>query len=291
MNARLLTDTSPAGPAGADGKFSLDELAAVAFENRGLASELLRAPLVERCAGRSSIIVDAVTVDLGLACRTLAAWNGRFDLDSRGAVLWREFITRFEARDQFRAGALFAEDFDPERPVDTPRGLAPPRDGRDQILEALAQAVRVLERAGLAVDVPLGQVQRADRGGRKVPVHGGHGFWEGVTNFVHFRPHTTTLEPGPPAGQPVTGSRLLTSEGYPITGGTSFVMVLEFTDRGPRARALLVSGETGDPASPRFWEQTELYASKRWRDVRFTEDEIRADPGLTVTRLRGPRTP
>jgi len=291
MNARLLTDTSPAGPAGADGKFSLDELAAVAFENRGLASELLRVPLVERCTGRSSIIVDAVTVDLGLACRTLAAWNGRFDLDSRGAVFWREFITRFEALDQFRAGALFAEDFDPERPVDTPRGLAPPRDGRDQILDALAEAVRVLERAGLAVDVPLGQVQRADRGGRKVPIHGGHGFWEGVTNFVHFRPHATTLEPGPPAGQPVAGSRLLTSEGYPITGGTSFVMVLEFTDRGPRARALLVSGQTGDPASPRFWEQTELYASKRWRDVRFTEDEIRADPGLAVTRLRGPRSP
>jgi hypothetical protein len=39
--------------------------------------------------------------------------------------------------------------------------------------------------------------------------------------------------------------RLLTSEGYPITGGTSFVMVLEFTDRGPRARAPLVSGQLG----------------------------------------------
>jgi acyl-homoserine-lactone acylase len=291
MNARLLADTSPTGPAGTDGKFSLDELAAVAFDNRGLASELLRAPLVERCSQRSQVTVESVTVDLVPACRALAAWNGRLDLDSRGAVLWREFITRFEPRDQFRAGRLFAEDFDSERPIDTPRGLAPPRDGRDQILEALAQAVRVLERAGLPLDVPLGQVQRADRGGRKVPVHGGHGFWEGVPNFVHFLPHTTTLEPQPPAGQSVSGSRLLTSEGYPITGGTSFVMVLEFTDRSPRARALLVSGQTGDPSSPRFWEQTELYASKRWRDVRFTDEEIRADPALTVTRLRGPRTP
>ena len=77
MNARLLERHESAGPAGADGKFSLDELAAVAFDNRGLASELLRAPLVERCTGRSSITVDAVTVDLGLACRTLAAWNGQ----------------------------------------------------------------------------------------------------------------------------------------------------------------------------------------------------------------------
>ena len=52
-----------------------------------------------------------------------------------------------------------------------------------------------------------------------------------------------------------------------------------------------MSGQTGDPTSPRFWEQTELYASKRWRDVRFTDEEIRADPAVTVTRLRGPRTP
>jgi acyl-homoserine-lactone acylase len=291
MNARLLADTSSTGPAGADGKFSLDELAAVAFDNRGLASELLRAPLVARCTERSQVTVESVTVDLRAACGALAAWDGRLDLDSRGAVLWREFITRFEARDQFRAGPLFAEEFDADRPIETPRGLAPPRDGRDQILEALAQAVRVLERAGLPVDVPLGQVQRADRGGRKVSVHGGHGFWEGVPNFVHFSPHATTLEPQPPGGRPVSGSRLLTSEGYPITGGTSFVMALEFTDRGPRARALLVSGQTGDPASPRFSEQTELYAAKRWRDVRFTDEEIRADPGLTVTRLRGRRTP
>jgi acyl-homoserine-lactone acylase len=291
MNARILADTSPTGPAGADGKFSLDELAAVAFDNRGLASELLRAPLVERCTEHPRVTVDSATVDLRPACRVLATWDGRVDPDSRGAVLWREFITRFEPRDQFRAGPLFAEDFDAERPIDTPRGLAPPRNGRDQILEALAGAVRVLERAGLPVDVPLGQVQRADRGGRKVPVHGGHGFWEGVPNFVYALPDSTTLEPQPPAGQPVSGSRLLTSEGYPITGGTSWIMVLEFTDQGPRARALLVSGQTGDPTSPRFWEQTELYASKRWRDVRFADEQIRADPALSVTRLRGRRTP
>src|SRR5207245_1221925 len=37
MNARLLADMSPTGSAGADGKFSLDELATVAFDNRGLA--------------------------------------------------------------------------------------------------------------------------------------------------------------------------------------------------------------------------------------------------------------
>jgi hypothetical protein len=61
-------------------------------------------------------------------------------------------------------------------------------------------------------------------------------------------------------------------------------------DEHLRARQVAGSGFDSGPA-PRFWEQTELYAAKRWRDVRFTEDEIRADPGLVVTRLRGPRTP
>jgi acyl-homoserine-lactone acylase len=287
MNARLLADASPSGPAGPDRKFSLEELAAVAFDNRGLAAELLRGPLVERCARRPRVAVGQVAVDLADACRVLATWDGRVDLNSPGAVLWREFITRFEFQDQLRAGPLFAEAFDPERALETPRGLA----DRDAILEALAHAVQVLARAGLAVDVPLGRVQYADRGGRRVPVHGGHGVWEGVPNYVNLRPQATTLEPDPPLSPRVEGSRLLTTTGYPITGGTSFVMVMEFTERGPRALALLVSGQSGDPTSPRFWEQTEMFAAKRWRHVRFSEEEIQADRGLTVTTLRGPRVP
>jgi len=41
-------------------------------------------------------------------------------------------------------------------------------------------------------------------------------------------------------------------------------MVLEFTDRGPRTLALLVSGQTGDTTSPRFREQTEMFAARLW---------------------------
>ena len=291
MNALLLADTSPSGPAGPDGKFSLEELAAAAFSNRGLAAELLRAPLVERCAQRPRAVAGDVAVDLTAACRVLGSWDGRVELNSRGAVLWREFITRFELQDQLRAGSLFAEAFDPARALETPRGLAAGHGDRDAILEALAHAVRALGRAGLAVDVPLGQVQYADRGGQRVSVHGGHGGWEGVMNFVNLRPNATTLEPDLPQAARIEGSRLLTTGGYPITGGTSFVMALEFTDSGPRALALLVYGQTGDTTSPRFREQTEMFAAKRWRQLRFSEEEILADRGLTVTTLRGPRTP
>ena len=105
-------------------------------------------------------------------------------MDSRGAVLFREFMTRYNPGSLRRAGALFREDFDPLRAVATPRGLAPPQPGNDPVLHNLARAVRVLEAAGLPLDVPLGQVQFAQRGSRRIPIHGGLGTWEGIQNLV-----------------------------------------------------------------------------------------------------------
>src|SRR5438093_296242 len=69
-------------------------------------------------------------------------------------------------------------------PVDTPSGLAVgPRGRPDPAMVNLARAVQVLDAAGLAVDVPLGDVQFAERHGKKIPVHGGN-FWDGTTNVV-----------------------------------------------------------------------------------------------------------
>jgi acyl-homoserine-lactone acylase len=66
----------------------------------------------------------------------------------------------------------------------------------------------------------------------------------------------------------------------------SFVMALEYTARGPRAQALLTYSQSGDPASPLYYDQTELFSVKKWRRILYTEAEIKADPNLktrTVT--------
>lgn len=289
MNVLMLSDTTSSGPSGPDGRFSLGELMAAAFANRGYAAELLLPQVVARCAARGSFVIDGQTVDLGPACRVLAAYNGRLDAESQGAVLWREFITQFEFGDQLRAGPLFAEEFDPEDPVNTPRRLAPASGERDAVLERLARAAKVLGRAGISLDTPLGRVQYAERAGRRIPIHGGQGGWEGVLNFVNLRPNLTTLEPSSPLPPRIEGSRFLRAEGYPITGGTSFIMTLEFTDSGPRAQAVLTYSQSGDSGSPHYLDQTELFSAKRWRPILFTEAEIRADPKLSVTIVRGAR--
>jgi len=277
MNARLLDDASPSGPAGADGRFSLDEIWTAAFSNRALSANLLKDGVVQGCQPHG---------DLAAACGILASWDGVFDLDSRGAVLWREFVGQLRAIDTAR---VFATPFDPADPIGTPRGFAGTGAAKDPVFEALRAAVKALAAANLALDVRLGYVQFADRGGRRIPLHGGLGDAEGIVNFVNYAANTTTLEPDAPVSPLVPGSRTLRQNGYPINRGSSFVMAVTFTDAGPRGRAILTYGESGDPASPHFADQTELFSRKGWREILFTDEQIRGDRSSTVKVVTGPR--
>ncbi len=60
---------------------------------------------------------------------------------------------------------------------------------------------------------------------------------------------------------------------YYGTSGNSFVAIVEFGDR-VRARAVTAGGESGDPASPHFADQTKRYATGDLRDVYFYIDEL-----------------
>jgi acyl-homoserine-lactone acylase len=146
---------SAGGAAGADGKWSLDELAAAVLSNRSLTASLLLPELVERCRATSSTELDGAQFDLTRACEVLAGYDGHLDLDRKGAVLFREWIMRYQPADLRGKGALFAVDFDPKDPIGTPRGLA-----RGPLaLENLARAVQVLDRAGLPLDITLRDTQ------------------------------------------------------------------------------------------------------------------------------------
>ncbi len=284
MNVRLLDDTRPDGPAGKDGKFTLDELAAAALSNRSLSAELARGELVKRCQATTSVTLDGEAVDLRPACGILAAWDSRYETGSVGAVLWREFITQYESAELQKDGALFQHVFNPADPVGTPHTLTPDKAGEPQSLLKLARAVRLLAQAGIALDTPLGKVQYSDRNGGRIPIHGGEGGYDGIANFVNYAPNGTTLEPVP-AYERVKGSRFLTKDGYPINRGSSFVMALEYTTQGPHAQAFLTYSQSGDPASPLYYDQTELFSAKKWRRILFTEAEIKADPNLKTLKV------
>ena len=128
-NVILLTDPALRGD---DGTFDLAELKAAWFSNRGLHADLLRDQVVKACDEQGVVLVEGVPFDITPACDVLRAWDGRLNTDSRGAVLWREFLASFSGADRSNAGDLYAVPFDPADPVGTPNTLAENTTVREQ---------------------------------------------------------------------------------------------------------------------------------------------------------------
>jgi acyl-homoserine-lactone acylase len=304
-NATILGDTTADGPAGDDGRFSLDELAAASLQNTGFTARELRTELVERCTAVAPValpplldddgaeILPAAQIDVTEACEVLDEWDGVYDLDRRGPAIWRETMAQVPSDETGSQGSLWATPFDPTQPVATPSGLAPaPVGAPDPMLERLARAVQILESQEISVDTPWGELQFADRNGTIVPIHGGDGR-DGVTNVVGWGSGWSILDPtlaDLERERPLAGSPLSTLDGrtgYPINNGTSFLLALAYGPDGPEAKALLTYGNTADRDDPAYVEATERFSRKDWRDVAFDESDVLASDGLVEQVVTG----
>lgn len=292
-NLAVVSDTSKQGPSGEDGLFDLDELTAAALLDAAYTERQWREGVVERCRAATApvahpeipgkdgaVYVAAGSVDLTEACDVLEAWDGRYDVDSEGAVLWREFTEAVEF------DKLWAQAFDKENPATSPAGLATaPSGGEDPVQVGLASAVALLTKAGVALDVPLGEVQYDGRlPDERLPVPGGLAS-EGVTNVVSGSTRVATRENLPEVPKPLTEDSTLTEDGYPIVYGTSFLMAVAYGPDGPQARTILTYGQVGDPALPGFTSGVESFAKKEWKVIETDPDELAKDPDATTTEV------
>ena len=160
--------------------------------------------------------------------------------------------------------------FNPTDPINTPSGLNMGDASVEiSIFTALGDAVAALRAAGFAPEATLriAQVKQTNRG--PVPVPGGDEF-EGVLN--------KTQTPG------VAG---ITSKGYDITYGSSYIQIVTFDDRGPVAAGMLTYGQSSDPASPFAYDQLEPFSRKQWPALPFHRSDIEAQrigPQLVIVR-------
>ncbi len=296
QNAAVLADANTLELAGSDGNWTAEELRAATFDNLAGTAVLLRPKVVELCranplidvadlaAEDGTIALPAESVDLTAACDVLASWGGRFDLDSSGALLWREVLARFENVDFTTVGALFNDPFDPALPYSTPGGFT---DDGTEILQALARGVQTLDKAGFAVDSALGTAQFTERSGERISLHGGTD-QEGVTNVVSWSDSGSSTEPAPTRGDVVAPGGALRGNGHPVNLGSSFVLVVDYTGDSVQASAILTYGQTGQRDSDVFATQTVRFSEKNWRTVAFTDEQILADPNLTDVTVRQP---
>lgn len=269
MGQRLLREA-----AGEERRFSLDELEQALLSTRNYLGEATRDDLLELCETQSEIpiLIDGESVDLSPGCQALAQWDGLMNLESRGAHLFQEFAEAFNRNPQW------INDFDPADPLDTPNTLA----ANQTVLEQLALAITRVRSARLPLDAPLGEVQFVERSrmdgtptGEKLPWAGAN---DRVGGFNVFYPHPwndgTLL---PRHIYPSLPESLLSAEagGYPISSGSSWMLVVEYTPGGPKARGLLTYSQATNPASPYYIDQTRYYSQQpRLRPIWFEQRDI-----------------
>lgn len=229
----------------AGGKVDHARAAAHAFANKSLAAEMTLDEIKVLCLTTEK---RSEAADRG--CGTLAEWDRRFEASSRGAALFRAFWPKAA-----RLPGLWQVPFDAADPVNTPRALAIDGTKGEKLLAALAEAVAELDKAGIALDAPWGEVQHVMAANQAIPIHGGPGTL-GILNMQESVP---------------------TSNGLTPRHGTSYIQIVGFDETGPVADAILSYSQSTNPASPHAADQTRAYADKKWHRLPFTAKAIAAE--------------
>jgi acyl-homoserine-lactone acylase len=252
-----------AGPAGLPGSgFDRQWLQDVLFQNRHHSAELLIDGVRTLCDEEDNEvdIGGGTIVDVSEACAILAAWDATNDLDRVGPPIWREFWNRVN-----NTPNLWAVVFDASDPVHTPRDLNLGNAAvRSQAMVDLADAVKRLSDAGIALSSPWGSVHFDTRGdGSIIPIHGGNG-GSGVYNAI-------------------SSGNLINGVGYtPIFAGSSYIQAVSWQSNGPQARAIVTYSQSTDPDSPHFSDMTQLFSDEGWVELPYNMGDIMADQTESV---------
>ena len=185
------------------------------------------------------------------AAQVLKSWDRQAEADSRGAVLFHAWATRFMGGPTMASQSGFAVPYDLKSPLTTPRGLKDPKKAAAQLDDA---AKELREQFG-ALDVPWGQVMRYQFGGVDLPANGGYGNM-GIFRVITFGPlHNKTRSQ---------------------THGETYIAAVEFGEP-MRAKVLMTYGNSSQPGSPHQTDQLPLLAKKELRTAWLTKGEVEAN--------------
>ena len=231
-------------------KLSLEDAVALKNSYRMLLADRVKDDLLRavRAASPDSAVARAAA--------GLVPWDNTAGPTSRGAVLFETWWRRYT--EGTNADTMFAEQWTPDRPAATPRGLKDPRRAAEAFAWAVAETAR---RHGDPL-VPWGDVHRVRIGRTDVPV-GGCGGALGCFRVLNFRTD--------PDGR------------RSVIGGDGWVLAVEFGASVPRAYSVLAYGESSRPDSPLHGDQAAMFAKGEMKRVAFTAADVAAQ---TVRRYR-----
>jgi acyl-homoserine-lactone acylase len=230
---RLLSETP---------KLTFDDLVAKKWSTRSELADRLMPDLQEAA--------QAYGTDLAKqAAAVLARWDRTTQADSRGALLFLDWLDRPGAASGYLPQG-WARPYDLAHPLTTPAGLADPKAAA----AALDAAARDMLATKGALDAPWGLSMRIRWGDKDLPANGGPGRM-GVFDVLDFDP-------------PMNGTRAANF------GGT-YVALVSF-DGPAKAKVLMSYGNASQPGSPHISDQAPLLARQQLRDAWRTRAEVQA---------------
>lgn len=261
-----------------DGRFTLDDLVDRLVGNRNFLAEEVLDDLLAHCQAQGEnpvVLSGGAQVNIKPGCDALGAWDGRYNPNSVGAMMFREFASEFNRNRQWQVP------FDAAQPTITPNTLA----ANDTVLQQFATAQQRITNAGLDPAATLGSVQFVERSlpngqasGQKLPWGGSNNIEGGFNVFSSNMGNDGTLLPRHTYPL-LSGSALSAAAGgYHITYGSSWMFAMEFTDQGPVAQGLLSYSQSANSDSDHYLDQTLLYSSMpQLREIYFQQADIDAN--------------
>jgi len=247
MVTQRIDGTDGLGPAG----FTLADMKNLMYSDVQYGATLVKSQLVAMCRSFPDGLAPVSgggTIPVGDSCDVLAAWNGREDPGSRGAVLfayfWGYVLSDWDA--------TWAHPFQASDPLGTPYGL---NTANPWVQQAFGWALTQLTTSHQPYDVALGQVQYVVRDGKTIPLPGGQPDPNGEFNALSQ-----------------------TSPGAVPNPASTYIQVVTWAsgDTCPRAATVLAYSESDNPASPHYDDQTMLFSSRQWATAYFCPAQVAA---------------
>ncbi len=191
--------------------------------------------------GLRKINKDSLTT---VALDVLKNWNGEFNADSKGAVL---FINLFFSLDR---GNLFKEKWSAKKPLTTPDGFKSP----ETVLATLKSVSENMIKTLGTLEISYGAVFRIKLGEYEIPANGSFG------SLGVFR--TLAFSKGKDGK-------------YYAFHGDGYVCATEFGDE-IKAKVILGYGNASQPGNKHVGDQLELFSKKQLRDAWIKKSDIEA---------------